>query len=62
MSKPPYSLIEARDAFIDALADYQAATLELSRALHRMTEHNHRLHRELDSVVRQPGIISALAR
>jgi hypothetical protein len=40
MAGPTYSFAEARDAFVKALNDYQRATLDMSLALKRMTDHN----------------------
>lgn len=41
MSKPPYNLREAVSAFIEALSDYQTATLRMNQALLRLNGHNY---------------------
>lgn len=44
MSRSPYSLNQAMDAFVEALTHYQRATLEMNCALQRLNHHNHAIY------------------
>jgi len=62
MKTPACSFVEARNALMKALTDYQTATLEMSLALQRLTNHNTYFYQQLDKVVRNPVVMSAQRR
>lgn len=59
MSKPALSFHQSRDAFLKALHDYQAATLEMNRALQRVTQHTHAFCKPLKRIVHNSGSLLA---
>lgn len=55
MSKPALSFHQSRDAFLKALHDYHAATLDMNQALHRVTQHTQAFCTPLRHIVQNSG-------
>lgn len=51
MRKPQSSFHEGRNAFMDALYEYQSATLEMNLALQKITKNTRALYAPLKTVV-----------
>ncbi|MEI7611896.1 MAG: hypothetical protein WCK63_03245 [Betaproteobacteria bacterium] len=55
MSKKHFTFHESRDAFLKALYDYQEATLDMNRALQRISQQTHALYTPLKRIVHVSG-------
>lgn len=62
MNKPAYSVNAAAHTFLQALGDYQVATLELNRSLERLYGHLYEFSQPLKHIVVATGTALTPAR